>query len=133
MNSLRLYRCSGKEKESRFLVFTSSTKCEIRHLYVFRAVTLKKCTKKRDTRAKLLFCQSKPVVFLPFSLTLASSLLLKLPIIAVDCTLSSVYIEPWVSRGGENRGRIETPTPRLETEPNSFVKIEYFQISSETF
>ena len=40
----------------------------------------KKCTKKRDARAKLLFCQSKPIgVFRPFSLPSPSSLL-KLPI-----------------------------------------------------
>ena len=43
-----------------------------------RAVTVKKCTKKRDARAELLFCQSKPIAFLPFSLTSPSSLL-KLP------------------------------------------------------
>ena len=34
--------------------------------------------------------------------------------------IKSVSIEPWVSRGGENRGRIETPTLRVETEPDSF-------------
>ena len=34
----------------------------------------KKCTKRRDARAKLLFCKSKPIDFLPFSLP---SLLLK--------------------------------------------------------
>ena len=39
-------------------------------------MTAKICTKKRDARAKLLFCQSKPIAFLPFSLT---SSLLKLP------------------------------------------------------
>ena len=39
-----------------------------------RAVTAKKCTKKR-ARAELLFCQTKPIVFLPFSLRLPSSLL----------------------------------------------------------
>ena len=33
LNSKRLYRSSGKEKESRCLVFTSSTKREIRHFY----------------------------------------------------------------------------------------------------
>ena len=42
----------------------------------------KEITKKRDERAKL-FCQSKPVAFLPFSLTLPSSLF-KLPIL-VNC------------------------------------------------
>ena len=40
-----------------------------------RATTAKKCTKKRDARAKLLFCLSKPIVFLPFSLPSPSSLL----------------------------------------------------------
>ena len=43
------------------------------------AENAKKCTKKRDARAELLFCQSKPFAFLPFSLTSPSSLL-KLPI-----------------------------------------------------
>ena len=38
-------------------------------------MTVKKCTKKRDARAELLFCQSKPIAFLPFSLTTPSSLL----------------------------------------------------------
>ena len=39
-----------------------------------RALTVKKCTEKRDTRAKLLFCQYKPIAFMPFSLTSRSSL-----------------------------------------------------------
>ena len=39
-------------------------------------MTSKKCTKKRNARAKLLFCQSKPIAFLPFSLP---SSLVKLP------------------------------------------------------
>ena len=42
-------------------------------------MTAKKCKKKRDARAKLLFCQSKPIALLPFSLTSPLSLL-KLPI-----------------------------------------------------
>ena len=83
-------------------------------------MTIKKCTQRRVARAKLLFCLSKAIAFLPSSLTSASSLL-KLP---ADCTLSSVSIEPWVSRGGENRGRIETPTLRVETEPNSFASAQ---------
>ena len=41
-------------------------------------MTAKKYTKERDARAKLLFCQSKPIAFLPFSFTSPSSLL-KLP------------------------------------------------------
>ena len=40
-----------------------------------RAVTAEKFTKKRDARAKLLFCQFKPIGFLPFSLTSPSRLL----------------------------------------------------------
>ena len=47
-------------------------------------MTAKKCTKKRDARAKLFFCQSKPVsiAFSPFSMSLPSlSLLLQLPIV----------------------------------------------------
>ena len=38
-------------------------------------MTAKKCTKKPDARAKLLFCQSKRIVFSPFSLMSPSSLL----------------------------------------------------------
>ena len=76
LNSKRLYRSSGKDKESRCLEFTFSTKT---YNYAFsrrsRAVTAKKCTKKRGARTYLLFCQSKPISFLPFSLTSPSSLL----------------------------------------------------------
>ena len=41
-------------------------------------MTAEKCTKKRDARAKLLFCQSKPIAFVLFSLPSPSSLV-KLP------------------------------------------------------
>ena len=41
-------------------------------------MTAEKCTKKRDARAKLLFCQSKPIALVPFSLPSPSSLV-KLP------------------------------------------------------
>ena len=47
------------------------------------AATAKKYTKKRDARAKLLFCYSKLIVFLPLSLSLPSSLL-KLPIVVIQ-------------------------------------------------
>ena len=43
------------------------------------AVTAKKCTNNLDARAELLFCQSKPIAFLPFSLTSYLSLS-KLPV-----------------------------------------------------
>ena len=80
LNSKRLYQSSGIEKERRCPVFTSSTKREIRHFHVScsRAPTAMKCTKKRVARAKLLFCQSKPIAFLPISLP-SPPLLLKLP------------------------------------------------------
>ena len=39
-------------------------------------MTAKKCTKKRDALAKLLFCYYKPIAYLPF---LLPSPLLKLP------------------------------------------------------
>ena len=55
---------------------TSSKKREIRHFDAgSRVTTSKKWTKKREARAKSLFCQSKPIAFLPFSLTSPSSLL----------------------------------------------------------
>ena len=43
-----------------------------------RVTTAKKCTKKRDARAKLLFCLFNPIAFSPFSLP-SPSPLLKLP------------------------------------------------------
>ena len=52
-----MYQSSGNEKEGCCLFFPSSS-CN----------DGKKCTKKRDALAKLLFCLSKPIAFLPFSL-----------------------------------------------------------------
>ena len=46
-----------------------------------RVVMAKKFTKKHDARAELLFCQSKLITFLPFSL-MSPSLLAKLLIIS---------------------------------------------------
>ena len=50
-------------------------KCDVRELKQQRRrrirkryLTAKKYTKKRDARAKLLFCYSKPISFLTFSL-----------------------------------------------------------------
>ena len=63
LNSKGLYQSSGKEKENWCFVFPSSTKREIRHC----TMTAKKCTKKRDAHAKLLYCQSQTIGFLPFS------------------------------------------------------------------
>ena len=56
----------------------------------------KKCTKKHDARAELLFCQSKPIVFWPFSLMVPSSLLKLLnlkveSVVAVTCFYSCIH------------------------------------------
>ena len=48
-------------------------------------MTAKKCTKERDARAKL-FCQSKLITFLPFSLPLPSSLLPNTNTVDINCT-----------------------------------------------
>ena len=68
LNSKRLYQSSGKEEESRCLVFMSSTKHEIGHFHVVAV------HKKGDARTKLLFCYCKPIAFLPFSLPSPPSL-----------------------------------------------------------
>ena len=52
--------------------------CGTKDKYINK-VQAKKCRKKCDARAKMLFCQSKPVSLLPFFLLSLSSLL-KLPI-----------------------------------------------------
>ena len=47
-------------------LFTFSIQCEIRHLPISRpslAVTAKKCTKKRNAGAELLFCLFKQLLF----------------------------------------------------------------------
>ena len=48
-------------------------------------MTAKKCTKKRDGRAKS-FCQSKLIAFLPFSLPSPSSLLPNTNTVDINCT-----------------------------------------------
>ena len=48
-----------KKNQTRCLVFTFSTKCEIRHFHV--VVVQWRQTNVRDARAELLFCRSKPL------------------------------------------------------------------------
>ena len=48
-------------------------------------MTAKKCTKKRDARAKL-FCQSKLIAFLPFLLPSPSLLLPNTNTVDINCT-----------------------------------------------
>ena len=73
---------SGKEKASRCLEFMSSTKNEIRHFHVVVVQWRKEMYQKNpDTRAKLLFCQYKPMTFsllLPLLSSILSSLFKKL-------------------------------------------------------
>ena len=60
-------------------MFTSSTKRENRKFHVVVAQRRQRNVQKKcDARAELLFCQSKPIVFLSF-LSPSSSSLLKLP------------------------------------------------------
>ena len=82
LNSKGLYLSSEKQNENHCLVFTPVHKTwnsEVsRHS---RAVTARKNTKKRDVRAKLLFCQGKPIASLTFLLTSPFTPLLNLPIL----------------------------------------------------
>ena len=74
LNFKELHQSSGNEKESCCLFFPSSTKREIWQFHVVvGAMTVEKRAKKRDALAKLLFCQSKPLAFLPFLLPSPSS------------------------------------------------------------
>ena len=69
LNSKGLYQSLGKEKQSCCRVFPSSTKREFRHFHVVSCNDGKEMYKKRgDARAELLFCLSKRIAFLPFSL-----------------------------------------------------------------
>ena len=67
-----------KKKHSSLLVYVLRKAWNQAFSRRSRAVTAKKCTKKRDARAELLFCLTNPLLFLPFSLPSPSSLL-KLP------------------------------------------------------
>ena len=54
-----------KKKEVVVLCSRSQQKVKLGSSCHSRAMMAKKCTKKCDAHAKLLFCQSKPTVFLP--------------------------------------------------------------------
>ena len=76
LNFKGLQQSSGKEKESCCLLSRPRQNVKLGSLIsrCIRATTAEKCTKKRDARAKLLFCLSKPIAFLPYSLPSSSSL-----------------------------------------------------------
>ena len=64
LDSKRLYQSPGEAKEGRCLVLTSSKNTwDSAVSRRSRAATARKCTKKSDGRAGLLFYQSKPIVF----------------------------------------------------------------------
>ena len=66
-----------QKKKKKVVVFCSpsSTKREIRQFHVVVVQRRQRnVQKKHDARAKLLFCLSKPIFFLPFSLPSSSSL-----------------------------------------------------------
>ena len=69
LNSKGLYQSSGKEKESCCLVFTFSTKRDIRHFHVIVSQRQLKNVKK-----SVMHVQSCCFAFLQFSLTSPSSL-----------------------------------------------------------
>ena len=116
-----MYRSAGKEKESRCLVFTFSTKREIRHFHVVVVKWRQRnVPRKRDALAKLLFGQFKPIAFLSFALTSPSSLL---PIhlcllFAADskknkslyfqkkCVLHAISVQIWIRNGVHWRHKI---------------------------
>ena len=87
LNSKRLYQGSRKIKSFVLVHVLHKTrslalsKLAISHRS--RAVKAKKCTKKRDARAKLLFANLNLLGFLPFSLSSPTSLL-QLPIRSCD-------------------------------------------------
>ena len=67
-----------QEKKQKVVALFSRPSKNVKLVRRSRALAAKKCTKKRDARAKLLFCQFKLIASLPFSLT-STSLLRKLP------------------------------------------------------
>ena len=75
-NSQRLYRRSGKGKESRCLVFSSSTKREIRYFHVV-VIQWRQTNVKQGVMEVQSCCFSilNLFLFLPFSFTSPSSLL----------------------------------------------------------
>ena len=65
LNSKGLYQSSEREKEGR-LVFASSTKREIRQFHVVVVQRRQRKVQKGYARAKLLFCNTKPIAVAVF-------------------------------------------------------------------
>ena len=102
--SKRLYRSSEKEKkEIRCLVFTSSTKREIRKFHVFKgAVTAKKCTKAWCT-CRVVVLPILTYWFWPFSLTSPSSLLAGATKLSETSFSIGIWKNTFIWRGGGQR------------------------------
>ena len=75
------YQSLQKEKETFCVVLTYSIKRarEIGSFMSQSGKNVKKCTEKRDARAKLIFCQSKPFFF-----CCSPSPLQRLPIVVIQ-------------------------------------------------
>ena len=106
-----------QEKKKKVVVLSmcprSPEKDEIRQFYVLRAVTAKKSTKKRDARAKLLFCQSDPIAFIPFSLPSPSSLV-KLSLISIKPSCDMILsIDSKLRKGTLSKGLFNTCTKTI--------------------
>ena len=82
-----------KVQETKKKVVVECSRPPLRNVKLDIAENAKKFTKKRDARAKLLFWQSKPIGFSPFSLTSPSSLL-KFPIDNPERTVCGRQEEP---------------------------------------
>ena len=73
LNPKGQYVSLEKEKQNFCFVLTYSIKWAREVSCRGRATTAKKCTKKRDARAKKFFCQSKLIVFLLFAVAVAKT------------------------------------------------------------
>ena len=73
LNPKRLYVSLEKEKQNFCVVLTNSIKRAREISCRSRGRTAKNCTKKRDARVKMLFCQSKPFVYLLFAVAVAKT------------------------------------------------------------
>ena len=83
-----------QEKKNKVVVLYSRPRKNVKLFALSRrsrATTAKKCTKKRDTRAKLLFRQSKPVVFFAV-LVVVAVVVVKPPIVDIEGLQIDYYL-----------------------------------------
>ena len=111
-----MYQSSGNEKEGCCLFFPSSTKHEIWHFHVV-VVQRRQEMYKKSMMLKVLFDQSKPIAFLPFSLP---SSLLKLPI--------REFTQRWRRRQQER----QKSDRKLDWQNNTFARASRFFVHFST-